>query len=555
MAISEVGLRRTWPQRILLFFGLLLAALVLYVSFRLAQFEESVGSIVRIDVGQGVLADLPGISGALNNGADQFQQLNRVPAGDSYFLDPATGSVEKVDQDTDGSSAVPGGQVEQFDSQPVYGPAGPPRTVLLIGTDSAVGLDPEDPAAQRDMTTGIALADVVMLVRIDPGLRRIALVSVPRDLYLPIYREGVPVRDEKLASSLIVGGVGRGAPTLVETVSKNFDVPIHDFVVVDFAGFVDVVDELDGIPMWFDQPVRDLASGLSILHTGCHVLDGTSALAYVRSRRLEVFVGGRWRRVGVSNDLERNQRQQDFIMLALERIIDRGARSVLVRNDLIEAGTEAVVLDDRLSLGDLLDLGRAFRDFDPNDLERYVLPVVDDSVGDLMVLRLRDGDDTEAILDVFRGVELRPENVSVLLVDGRSSMRVDAEAVSIADQLAIRGFLVEDFDGLEAEETVIRLAPHRFDAGVLLAQNLSWTPRIEILEELGDSIELVVGEDFRGLLLAPRDRLLVEAEARLQLPGVLLEDGEALSGGAGWWSFPQIDVEIDGRPPEGVSCP
>jgi anionic cell wall polymer biosynthesis LytR-Cps2A-Psr (LCP) family protein len=74
-------------------------------------------------------------------------------------------------------------------------------------------MDPNDPAAQRDTTSDVALADVVMLVRIDPGLRRAAVLSIPRDLYLPIYRDGVPVREEKLASALIVGGIGRGAPT------------------------------------------------------------------------------------------------------------------------------------------------------------------------------------------------------------------------------------------------------------------------------------------------------------------------------------------------------
>jgi LCP family protein required for cell wall assembly len=424
-------------------------------------------------------------------------------------------------------------------------------------------MDPDDPAAQRDTSSGVALADVIMLVRIDPGLRRAAVLSIPRDLYLPIYRDGVPIREEKLASSLIVGGIGNGAPTLIETISRNFDVPIHNFVLVDFAGFVQVVDELDGIPMWFDQPIRDVASGLSIPESGCHVLDGSSSLAFVRSRRLEAFVGGRWRRVGVSNDLERNQRQQDFIVLALERLVDRGARSVLVRNDLIEAGADAVILDERLTLRTLLDIGRAFSDFQPSDLERYALPVVDDLVGESMVLRLRDGDEAEAVFDVFRGVLLRPEQVEVVLVDGRATEVVGAEEVPVADQLAGQGFQVEGRQGERASHTVIRVAPDRFDAGVLLAQSLSWTPLVEVVDDLGDSVELVLGDDFGNFVLVPRDRVVVEAEARAQLPGVLLEDEGAASGetgqaatvGRGRWSLSRITVDVDGRPPEGESCP
>ena len=554
---TEAGLRRTWPQRLLLVSGVVFAASLVYVTARLDQFEDSVSSIVRIEVPSGVLADLPGTGDSASDG----QGSSGAGGSDTPRNDPDV--VGEAGGSGDATGDATGDGPEQSDTSPVYGPAGPPRTLLLIGTDSAVGMDPNDPAAQRDTSSGVALADVIMLVRIDPGLRRAAVLSIPRDLYLPIYRDGVPIREEKLASSLIVGGIGRGAPTLVETISRNFDVPIHDFVLVDFAGFVQVVDELDGIPMWFDQPIRDVASGLSIPEAGCHVLDGSSSLAFVRSRRLEAFVGGRWRRVGVSNDLERNDRQQDFITLALERLVDRGARSVLVRNDLIEAGADAVILDERLTLRTLLDIGRAFSDFQPTDLERYSLPVVDAIIGESMVLKLREGDDAEAVFDVFRGVQLRPEQVEVVLVDGRAPEVVGAEQVPVADQLAGRGFLVEGRQGERTSHTVIRVAPHRFDAGVLLAQSLSWTPIVEVVDDLGDSIEFILGDDFGNLVLAPRDRSVVEAEARAQLPGVLIEDEGAASGeveqaatvGRGRWSLSRLTVDVNGRPPEGVSCP
>ena len=179
------------------------------------------------------------------------------------------------------------------------------RNFLLIGTDSAIGLDPSDPAAQRDHPAGYALADVIMLVRVDPNNNAINLMSIPRDLYLPIYSQGISVRNEKLASALLVGGLEQGAPTLVETVSTNFDVPIHNFAVIDFFGFEQIVDLVGGVSMWFEYPIRDLASQLFINQAGCTVMDGQTSLAYVRSRKLEALVDGWWRRVGVSNDMER----------------------------------------------------------------------------------------------------------------------------------------------------------------------------------------------------------------------------------------------------------
>ena len=199
--------RRTWPQRILIATSVLFALGLIYASGRLDSFEEAIGSIVRIDVPTGVLAD-PHTPEIADNGAGARER-------------PAV--------------------------KPGETPAGPARNFLLIGTDSAVGLDDDDPAAHRDRTASAALADVIMLLRLDPGLRRASLVSVPRDVYVPIWRGGVPVREEKIASSLLVGGMEQGATTLVETITNNFGVPIHNFVVMDFHGFEAVVDELGGV--------------------------------------------------------------------------------------------------------------------------------------------------------------------------------------------------------------------------------------------------------------------------------------------------------------------
>ena len=224
--------RRTWPQRLLIGANILLAFGLFAGASRLASFEEAVGSIIRIDVPAGVLAALD------------------IPIG-------ADGT------EADGQSVPDARPNGSADDQP-----SPPRNILLIGTDSAVGLDEDDPAGHRDRTPGVALADTIMLLRLDPHLGTASLVSLPRDLYVMIHRQGVPVREEKLASALLVGGMELGAPTLVETVTRNFGVPIHNFVVIDFFGFEAVVDEIGGVPVWFSHPARDVASGLYVSEAG-----------------------------------------------------------------------------------------------------------------------------------------------------------------------------------------------------------------------------------------------------------------------------------------------
>ena len=535
---GDFAFRRTWPQRLLIGSSLLLAVGLFAGASRLASFEEAVGSIVRIDVPAGVLADLD-----MPIGVDDSEE--------NLGSDAASGS---EDEDEDRPS--------------------PPRNILLIGTDSAVGLADDDPAGRRDRTPGVALADAIMLLRLDPHLRTASVLSLPRDLYVMIHREGVPVRKEKLASSLLVGGMELGAPTLVDTVTRNFGVPIHNFVVIDFLGFEEVVDEIGGVPVWFPYPARDVSSGLYVAEAGCIKLDGRLSLSFVRSRKLELFVDGSWQRVGVWNDLERNQRQQDFLTLALERVVDIGARSIIVRDDLIEAATESVVLDDRLTLRTLLGLGNAFGGFDPVDLGRYSLPVYDDLVGSSSVLRLRS--DARRVFDVFRGITLRPEDVPVVVVDGRGP--VD-ESVPAHTQLVLKGFPVEAGLGRAVGVTTVRAQRERFAAAVLVAQMVTPTPRFEFVDEpsLGDRVELTLGNDFASFLLVPRALHEVDAMARAALPA---HDGKVDSGDehsappfevapdhdrigrvddplpmrAGTWLPTEVGVAVDGRRPDGSAC-
>lgn len=533
-SVERVVYRRSWPQRSLIAVNLLLAAGLFFGASRLDSFEEAVGSIIRIDVPAGVLADLA------------------APIG----VDGA----ESDDESASGSKSTP-----VSDDRPA-----PPRNILLIGTDSAVGLEEDDPAGQRDRNPGVALADAIMLLRLDPHLGTASLVSLPRDLYLMIYRQGVPVRAEKLASALLVGGMELGAPTLVETVTRNFGVPIHNFVVIDFLGFEAVVEEIGGVSIWFPYPTRDVGSGLYIAESGCAELGGQASLAFVRSRKLELFVDGRWQRVGVWNDLERNQRQQDFLTLALERVVDIGARSIIVRDDLIEAAAQSVVLDDRLTLRTLLSLGNAFAGFDPTDLSRHSLPVYDDTVGSASVLRLRDG--ARRIFDVFRGITLRPEDVPVVVVDGRGLVE---ESVPAHTQLVLKGFPVDAESGIPVAVTTIRAHREQFAAAVLVAQMVTPTPQFIFVDDsnFGDRLELTLGSDFASFLLVPRDLNEVDALARAALPtrgGESQEETSAtglMKGGLSSWAADALPIRsetlvptevpstVDGRRPDGSSCP
>jgi len=520
--------KRSWKTRLLISFGLLLGVFLILGSFRLSSFEDAVESIVRIEVPAGVLADLPALPDESKSDKSISKSQNK----------------EKRD----------------IDIEPH--PAGPVRNLLLVGTDSAVGLDPDDPAANRDRSAGIGLADTIMVVRLDPALSKASVMSLPRDLYVSIFRDGVQIRSEKLASALLVGGIEKGAPTLVETVTNNFDIPIHNFAVIDFFGFEKLVDELSGVPLWFPYPVRDQASGLLVQEAGCSVLDGRDSLAFVRSRKMEAFVDGNWHRVGVWNDLERNKRQQDFLIRTIQRAISNGARSVLVRDDLIRAGAEAVVFDDRLTIADLLKLGKAFADFKPSSLQRYVLPVEDTMVGTSEVLKLAENADS--FFRVFRGESATPDSFSITAVDARSSSEDLEETL---DELKRKGFTVEVKKGEPQERTVIYSSVGNYDAAVLLGRFVEPIPDFNFNEKLSNEVILVLGDDFEAFPLLPKTVQEVDAISRPSLPvlgDLIAEDEQAFNLNninenilpirQGEVSPMKLVKEIDGQPPSGSKC-
>ena len=205
-----------------------------------------------------------------------------------------------------------------------------------------------------------------------------------------------------------------GPEGLVETIRDFFGIPINHYVQIDFRGFSEIVDALDGIPIYFPNPVRDLRSGLFVEEAGCTTLDARNALGFVRSRAYQEQIDGRWRTDG-TGDLGRVRRQQEFIVRSLDRAFDRGLRNPVTLDALIDGALDAVTVDDTLDGDDIIDLASQFRRFDPSSLDLYELPVASDTVGGASVLRMRSRA-AEPVLDIFRNED--PNAVS------ESSIRV-----------------------------------------------------------------------------------------------------------------------------------
>jgi LCP family protein required for cell wall assembly len=314
--------------------------------------------------------------------------------------------------------------------------SGEPQNYLIVGIDDADGLAEDDPI--REGRDGLMRSDTIMVLRIDPAEKHAALLSLPRDLWVPYAQ----TNDEGRINTAIQRGDGR-PDVLISVLNDYLGIPIHHYVQVDFRGFRDLVDAVGGVPVYFPYPAKDDNSGLAVFETGCVTLDAEQALAYARSRHYEEEIDGDWT-TDPSSDLGRIRRQQDFIRRALDRAVSRGARNPGTLDKLLDAALDSVTVDDELTTGDILGLAQRFREFDPDSLETYSVPAERDFVGGADILRLLEAE-AEPTLALFRGTapadptELSPAMIPLTVLNGTGE---PGEASNASDALGSVGFSI-----------------------------------------------------------------------------------------------------------------
>jgi polyisoprenyl-teichoic acid--peptidoglycan teichoic acid transferase len=380
-----------------------------------------------------------------------------------------------------------------------------PQNFLVVGVDSAEGIDPADPITIGRDVTGPPRSDTIMVLRVDPGSSKAQLLSILRDLWVPITCNGG--EEQRVNTALEYGG----AECLVETVERALDIPINHYLQVDWLGFQRIVDAVDGVPIYFPNPVRDRNSGLLIETPGCVTLDPAQALAFARSRYYENFIEGQWQREG-SADRGRVQRQQLFIQQALRRAVARGVRNPIVLNQLIDVGLDSVVLDDQLSAKDIFQLGDRFRSFDPATLETYTLPTADEVTAGGAAVQLLLADQAQPTLDVFRGQvdepgqDLPPAEVRLRVLNGSG---VTGQAGQASQDLSGAGFDVVgtgDAEAFGGATTLVRYAPGKQVEADVVRRWLTAGAQVQEAADLaGGDVDVVVvtGADYAGVLAEP----------------------------------------------------
>ena len=124
------------------------------------------------------------------------------------------------------------------------------------------------------------LSDTIMVLRVDPDETQAQILSFPRDLWVTIPDWGES-QDQRRPTP-------PGRESLIATIQDNFGIPINHYVEVDFPGFQELVEAVDGVPMYFDKPLRDDKTGPQHHpHRAASPSTADQALAFARSRHLE----------------------------------------------------------------------------------------------------------------------------------------------------------------------------------------------------------------------------------------------------------------------------
>jgi LCP family protein required for cell wall assembly len=212
-----------------------------------------------------------------------------------------------------------------------------PVTVLVLGRDT------------RDAENDAGRADIIMLFYLDPERGSGTLLSIPRDCLVEIPGYG----EDKINAAYAYGR----EELMIETVNAFLGCKINHYITLDFDGFVELIDALDGVDITINVPTEDPKTGANF-SAGNHHLNGEQALAYTRSRSTEL------------GDIGRIQRQQQlFKELIKQKLNIKYLSSVVYYFNILVENTRTDI-----DVPTLLKYSKAVLSFESENFETTIVP-------------------------------------------------------------------------------------------------------------------------------------------------------------------------------------
>ena len=238
-----------------------------------------------------------------------------------------------------------------------------PLNILVLGSDTRAGrgngIDGLTEDGQR--------SDTVILLHVSQDRSNAYGVSLPRDALVDrpdcmVDGKNVPGEEDAMFNTAFSVG---GAQCTVQTVEELTGIYIDHFLVLDFNGFKDMVDAVDGVEVCLPKAVSDDEHNI-YFDAGTQTLLGQDALSYVRERS----------QLSVTGDIGRMKRQQAFIASMVSKVMSAGTlsqpRKVI---DFLNAVTSSIEVDEDLdTVGKLYNLSKEFRDTGLDKIKFLTVP-------------------------------------------------------------------------------------------------------------------------------------------------------------------------------------
>ena len=231
-----------------------------------------------------------------------------------------------------------------------------PINILLIGTDAR----PDD--------EGPPLTDTLILISLDPETGAAGMLSLPRDLWVPIPGMGVTT---KINTAYRMGEFGNypggGAQLIKDTISSFIGEPVPYYVSISFDGFVEIMDLIGGVEIVLPVEIHDeqyptADYGVQTFHldAGRQHLDGETALKYARTRN-------------VDSDYGRARRQQELIRAVVDKVMRADMLPTLLAKAPRMLYTMRSSIDTDMPMAAQLELANYFSDNSITEIRQLVL--------------------------------------------------------------------------------------------------------------------------------------------------------------------------------------
>ena len=406
-------------------------------------------------------------------------------------------------------------------SAPVKGADAGTENILMIGSTDRCALKVQNPAYGlcSQGVNGVN-SDVVMILHLNPANNTLSILSIPRDLFVPNARSD--------GANKIDAALYQGPDQLINAIEEDLGIPIQHFVELNFDSFINVVNALGGIKMYFPQPVFDAYSGLNIQTTGCISLNGTQALQVVRARHLQYKGPGitttnpnYWPAEGES-DLARIRRDHEFLRVLATAVKAKGLSNPITDQQLVAGVVGQLTVDSGFSATDMISLVLGFHNVNVNRAPQLTVPVQVDQFGSYTYKGGSYGNiefpaqpDDRTTIDHFLGLTSgtedtysggalpAPSTVTVSVLNGSGASN---QATDTAQSLQALGFHIGSIGdtapvGREAETVVYYSSKTRAQLAAAQAVANSMTGAVLMADDPtqvkpGSQVTVVTGTDF-----------------------------------------------------------